>query len=98
MNRFGEKALQLNDYIAAIHKGIWKGLKEKKVAIDSYSRTLQKAYLANLMAVVLAKTPEMSETDASSIMKADMLLLEQEIKTAIPNTSDAMSRIHLEDL
>lgn len=98
INRYGEKALQLNDYIAAIHKGIWKGLKEKKVVIDSYSRTLQKAYFANLMGIVLAKTPEMSETDASSIMKADMLLLEQEIKAAIPNTSDAMSKIHLEDL
>ncbi|SKA29487.1 protein of unknown function [Chitinophaga eiseniae] len=97
-NRFGEKALQLNDYVTAVHQGIWKGLKEKKVTIDNYSRTLQKAYFANLMAILLAKTPEMSETDASSIMKADILLLEQEIKTAIPNTSDAMSRIHLEDL
>nr|WP_295868134.1 hypothetical protein [uncultured Chitinophaga sp.] len=59
---------------------------------------MQKAYFANLMAILLAKTPEMSETDASSIMKADILLLEQEIKTAIPNTSDVMSRIHLEDM
>jgi len=98
MNRFGDKALPLHQYMAAIHKSIWKNLTGKNIVIDHYSRNLQKAYVGNLMAILVAKTPESTETDASSILRADMELLQQEIKSAIPNTTDFISKIHLEDL
>lgn len=96
--RFGNQSLALYDYIQAIHRSIWKDLKGNNIVIDSYARNLQKTYVGALMAVIISKDPEASETDASSLLRADMMSLQKEIKSAIPNTSDPMSKIHLEDL
>jgi len=38
------------------------------------------------------------ETDAGSLIKADIYLLKQDIDRAIPRTSDQMTLIHLKDL
>lgn len=99
MKQFGEKALPLHEYIAAIHTSIWKEVNGSgPVVIDSYRRNLQKSYLGCLLNVLISKDPAVNETDASSILRYDLHALQKEIEKAAPRASDPMTRIHLEDL
>lgn len=99
MKQFGEKALPLHEYIAAIHAGVWKELNGNgPVVIDDYRRNLQKSYLGCLLTVLISKDPAVNETDGSSILRYDLLTLKKEIELAVARTSEPMTRIHLEDL
>lgn len=99
MKQFGAKALPLHEYVAAIHEGIWRELKvDGPVVVDSYRRNLQKSYLGSLLTVLISKDPASNETDASSILRYDLLTLQKEVKQALTRSTDPMTQIHLEDL
>lgn len=99
MKQFGEKALPLHEYVALIHSSIWKELNGSgPVVVDSYHRNLQKSYVGCLLAVLITKDPAVNETDASSILRFDLLSLQKEIKQAVARATDPMTQIHLEDL
>jgi len=96
--QFGPRAYPAEKYLTTLHLGIWKELGAGNVKIDSYRRNLQKAYLGSLLDVMISKDPEVTETDASSMMKADMYTLQKEIAAALPKTTDLMTKAHLMDL
>jgi len=99
VNQFGKQAYPLNEYIATVHKGIWKELKVSKgLKIDVYRRNLQKAYFGAVLIILASKDPANSESDAFSILKADLYILQKEIKTAIPKANDALTLFHLKDI
>jgi hypothetical protein len=97
--QFGSKSYPAEQYVSDVHKIIWKELKAAgPVKIDSYRRNLQKSYLQNILVIVSAKDEANAETDAGSLIRADLLLLQGEIKQAIPRVEDAMTLYHLKDL
>jgi len=50
------------------------------------------------MEMLAAKDAASTETDASSLLKADVIQLEREIKLAIKRTKDPLTLYHLKDL
>jgi hypothetical protein len=98
-HQFGsDKTLPADEYFNILHQNIWQELHTSSVSIDSYRRNLQKTYIGNLQDIFLANDPELRETDAASIARADMLKVQKEITQAIPKAKDAITRYHLEDL
>lgn len=95
--QFPGQAYKIEDYFAAIHKGVWPELKTGKT-IDPYRRNLQKSYIANLQNILLSTKPDQTESDAFSLSRADILQLQSEINADLPRVSDAMTRYHLQDL
>jgi hypothetical protein len=95
--QFGAKAYSLVDYMATIHKGIWKDLNSGK-PIDPYRRGLQKSYVGAMQDILGSNKPAVTETDVYSIARADFIRLLSEIHSAIPGQTDDLSRYHLLDL
>lgn len=97
--QFGAKSYPAEEYIATIHRYIWKELLAGGlVRMDGYRRNLQKSYFSDLFTILSAKDEANSETDASSIIKADLEVLKHQIKQAIPKAADPINRYHLRDL
>ena len=94
---FPDHAYKIEDYFTAIHKGVWSELKVGK-AIDPYRRNLQKSYIASLQSILLSTKAEQTESDAFSLIRADILQLQSEINADLPRVTDAMTRYHLQDL
>ena len=88
----------MNDYIAAIHTGIWKELRQTGPKTDSYRRNLQKAYVGSAQSILLSASADITETDVFTMVRADILQLKKEITLAIPKTKDSLTKYHLEDL
>ena len=98
-HQFGNKAYPVDEYIATLHKAIWRELKKPgPIKMDSYRRNLQKSYFQNLVAIVTKKDEANTETDASSIIKADIYLLQTEVKQAIARVEDPLTLYHLKDI
>lgn len=95
--QFPEQAYHIEDYFAAIHKGVWAELKAGKT-IDPYRRNLQKSYIASLQNILLSTKADQTETDAFSLIRADILQLQSEINADLPQVSDLMTKYHLQDL
>jgi hypothetical protein len=97
-HQFDAKAYPLDEYITAIHKGIWKELKQPSPKTDTYRRNLQKAYIGSAQNVLLSNSADNTETDAFTIIRMDILQLQKEIIAAITHTKDKLTRYHLEDM
>jgi hypothetical protein len=95
--QFPGQAYKIEDYFAAIHKGVWSELRTGKT-IDSYRRNLQKSYIASLQNILLSTKADQTESDAFSLIRADILQLQGEINADLPRVSDLMTRYHLQDL
>ena len=97
--QFGEKAMRADEYIKLIHHYIWRELTASgPVKIDSYRRNLQKSYFQNLFVIVSGKDEANAETDAGSLIRADLVLLKQQIHQALPRAEDPLTLYHLKDL
>ncbi|HEY0175446.1 MAG TPA: zinc-dependent metalloprotease [Pedobacter sp.] len=98
-NQFGAKAYPANEYIAAIHKSIWHELASAgAIKMDSYRRNLQKAYFGAELTILSSREPANTETDTFSIIKADIIALQQEINRALPRAHDQLTFYHLKDM
>ena len=100
MRQFGEdKTLHVTEYLSIIHKGIWHELLDAQPAVtDPYRRNLQKSYIGAFQDILMSSSPDVVETDAFSIIRADVMQIQDEIRTAIPRVKDNLTRYHLEDL
>ncbi|WEK34864.1 MAG: zinc-dependent metalloprotease [Candidatus Pseudobacter hemicellulosilyticus] len=94
---YGSKAYPLAEYISALHGLIWKELPTGNIT-SVYRRNLQKNYIGNLQQVLLDNQPENTENDAYSLMRQEMVLLQEELTAALGKSTDKMSRYHLSDL
>jgi hypothetical protein len=95
--QFPGQAYHIEDYFSAIHKGIWAELKTGKT-IDPYRRNLQKSYIASIQNILLSTKADQTETDAFSLIRADILQLQSEINADLPRVNDLMTKYHLQDL
>jgi Met-zincin/Domain of unknown function (DUF5117)/Domain of unknown function (DUF5118) len=95
--QFPGQAYKIEDYFAAIHKGVWAELRAGET-IDPYRRNLQKSYIASLQNILLSTKADNTESDAFSLIRADIIQLQAEINADLPRVSDAMTRYHLQDL
>lgn len=96
--RFGKGTYTVVEHLNGVHNSIWKELKSPSVNMDSYRRNLQKSYVGALLDVMVTKSAGGTETDVYSIVKAELKSLQQNIKQAIPKTSETLNKYHLMDL
>jgi hypothetical protein len=111
--RFGDaKVYTVEELLADVKKEIWKELSTHG-AIDPYRRNLQKAYVEALIALANPAPPQSTtiapgftitfgvntkNTDLTSIGKGELEELRARLLSAIPATTDKISRYHLKDL
>jgi len=96
------------EMLTDLRKMVWSELSARK-PIDIYRRNLQKAFTERMInAVTPPATPTAptaqrassftENTDAMSVAKAQLRMLQAEIKQALPSYKDAASRAHLMDV
>lgn len=91
-------AYTANEMLTDLQKGIFSELPARK-SISLNRRNLQKVFVEKLIILVgPGKGAIGAESDASSIVKAHVRKLANEIKTAIPMYRDIASSDHLKDL
>ncbi|HEY7897786.1 MAG TPA: zinc-dependent metalloprotease [Gemmatimonadaceae bacterium] len=116
----GGDSYTVSDLLSSLSHGIWTELDDRSVAIDTYRRSLQRAYLDQLGAkingtrsegfsIILSpsrvpnprrQAPEpgpATMVDAKAAMRAELVVLQNEIGSAIPRAADTTTRAHLED-
>ncbi|KYG81523.1 uncharacterized protein DUF5118 [Roseivirga ehrenbergii] len=88
----GKDAYGMLELFSDVRDGIWSELSAGKT-IDTYRRNLQSGYIDRMETLM----KDNSQSDISSVARAELKTLQSRIKAAIPRTSDRMSKIHLED-
>jgi hypothetical protein len=110
-NRF-DNTYPIEEMYSDLKKGIFSELPAKK-KIDNYRRNLQKSYVERMIGLLnpsatpsvtlgagmsLSFGPDVKKTDISSLTRAHLSSLRNEIVAAAPAMSDPMSKYHLQDL
>ncbi len=105
------KAYTLIDMMSELRKGIWSELRNG-ATIDVYRRNLQRAYIERLeFLMTKEQTPippnrrrfvirtnvDVSQSDIRPIVRAELKIIQRDIRNAISRTSDRMTRYHLQD-
>ncbi|ATL49218.1 zinc-dependent metalloprotease [Chitinophaga caeni] len=96
-DRFGAAAITPDAYLEAVENGLWRELSTGKIT-SMHRRNLQKAYVGNLQAIVLSDNPEYAETDITSIVRHRLKVLKTKLQNAQPAITDAMTKIHIDEL
>ncbi len=93
----------ITELFAGLQKAIWRELGTKK-PIDVYRRNLQKAYVQALDQLINPKGGDnravdaFLQSDAASVIRAQLLDLRGSIRAALPFETDPMSKYHLQDI
>ena len=109
-NRF-DQAYTINELFIDLKKGIWSELATRK-SIDGYRRNLQKSYVERMTAFLnnsgsgltismgggMSMGPDPKKTDITSVVRAHLTSLRNEINLAASATQDNMSKYHLQDV
>lgn len=110
--QLGNNAYSLNAMMKDLRNGLWSELKGG-LKIDTYRRNLQKAHIDRLAYLMTAESKvkkanlrgyrkgtvvNTSQSDIRSVSRAELNSLKRSIRTAIPKTSDIMSKYHLQDV
>ena len=100
------------EFVEEVDKLVWKEL-DFNAPVNAYRRSLQKAYVANMLTLYNPKKPQggfidallakLSEgrtlhTDVRAIALDNLITLESRLRASIPFTRDTMTRIHLQFL
>jgi len=107
----GNNAYKMTDLFDDLKGGIWSELKTGK-SIDVYRRNLQKSYIGvldrllnpsgNSGSIVISfnANPSLSsdKSDIKSVVRAHLIQLKNEAKSAVTLAKDNMSRYHLQDI
>ena len=108
----GSKAYSLVDFMRELRFGLWSELQSGN-AIDTYRRNLQKAHVERLSYLLTAESQRKSpsyggyskstavttdQSDIRSVARAELVNLRSSINENLSNTSDRMSRYHLQDV
>ncbi len=102
-----DKAYPLTEYIGDVQKGLWQELDAPAPAIHPMRRALQREYLDILETQMMAFNNDSASlenadgsvrgTDIRAVARASLRVLLDNINSAIPKTTDAMTKAHLED-
>ncbi|HSK12939.1 MAG TPA: zinc-dependent metalloprotease, partial [Phnomibacter sp.] len=108
----GANAYTLTEMMTDLRRGIFSEL-DRKAPVDIFRRQLQKAFTERLISLVTPSpassitiqipagfgAPSLSNTsDAISVAKAQLRLIQSSIGTALPAIGDAATKIHLTDV
>ena len=108
----GNNAYALYDMMKDLRNGLWSELRTGK-SIDIYRRNLQRAYLDRMEYLMTKEQPELSanarrfsratevdvdQSDIRAIARAELNSLQSAVRSAIGNSRDSMTRIHLRDV
>jgi hypothetical protein len=102
----GQKAYTISNLFTDLDKGIWPEL-HTHLPIDVYHRDLQKEYVSDVEKLTekpettpnLAVQPtDPTQSDVSSVARAELSRLKGEIKMALPVMTDPLSKYHLQDI
>jgi len=107
----GSEAYAMIDMMRDLRRGIWKETSGGR-KIDVYRRNLQRAYIERMEYLMTAEqqqvparfrnfvtqsTINVSQSDIRSVARAELNILKRSIRSAIGQTSDSMSKYHLQD-
>ncbi|HEY9116289.1 MAG TPA: zinc-dependent metalloprotease, partial [Roseivirga sp.] len=101
----GSAAYGITELFSDVRNGIWSELSGGR-AIDTYRRNLQRAHIERLETMLTDEAPvsrfggggiDASQSDIRAVARGELKRLQSSIRAAIPRTSDAMSKLHLED-
>lgn len=109
-NRF-DNAYAVDELLSDLKKGIWSELPARK-KIDGRRRNLQKIYVDRLTALLNPTAgsgitisfaggptgPDAKKTDVSSVVRAHLTSLRNEVLAAALTSTDAMTKYHLQDV
>ena len=88
----GAPAYQPTTFLGDVRKGIWSELAGASVKIDPYRRNLQSAWL-DMASARIAPTID----EGRALFRGELKALDVELRTALPEAGDAITRRHLED-
>lgn len=95
--RYGNgQTITIEEYMALMHKGVWADLQKGNVKVDAYHRNMQQAYLGALYNITRNVKAEIAESEASAIAAADLHTVAAMIRQALPRTTDALTKAHLQ--
>jgi hypothetical protein len=106
----GNDAYKMTELFDDLRKGIWTELAAGKT-IDVHRRSLQRAHIERLDLMLTGEEPNVSasfrrfvgpqinasQSDIRPMARGELKKLQASIRSAIPRTSDRMSKLHLED-
>lgn len=101
----GSAAYGITELFSDVRNGIWSELRGGR-AIDTYRRNLQRAHIERLETMLTDEAPvsrfggggiDASQSDIRAVARGELKRLQSSIRSAIPRTSDNMSKLHLED-
>jgi hypothetical protein len=107
----GSSAYSILEMMTDLRTGIWSELPRGRT-IDTYRRNLQRSYLSRmeyLMTEKQAPVParfrsfikrtnvNVEQSDIRPVVRGQLVTLRSQIRSAIPKTSDRMSKYHLQD-
>ncbi|MFZ9661347.1 MAG: zinc-dependent metalloprotease, partial [Chitinophagaceae bacterium] len=109
-NRF-DNSYTIDEYFNDLEKGLFSEL-SNRAKIDGYRRNIQKSYVDRIIGLITNNTgasatitsmgisygPDIKKTDVSSIARAHLISLKNEINAASVSYADKISKYHLEDL
>lgn len=92
----GDKAYRPTAFLADVRRGIWREIDAPSVKIDAYRRNLQGGYVQVMAEKIGAK--QAIDDLGRPYYRAELTTLNAEIARALPKTTDAETRAHLENM
>jgi hypothetical protein len=83
------------DFLTDVRSGIWRETAAPAPKIDAVRRNLQRAYLELLADKLNGRQP--ATGDARALLRGELRSAQSAIASAIPRTTDRVTRLHLED-
>jgi hypothetical protein len=109
----GSRPYRLTEMLSDVRGGIWSELGETRVAIDPFRRELQRSYLTLVGVKLDPPEPSSGQggggrfarlaaparatSDVQAAFKSELRALDGNIRRALPNAADRITRAHLED-
>jgi hypothetical protein len=102
----GPQAYGLMDMCRTLRKGLWSEV-DRSQSIDIGRRYLQRAYIERMHELLTEEQSaraarfgtrvDVSQSDIRAVVKAELKALHKDLEKAVKRTSDAMTKVHLED-
>jgi hypothetical protein len=103
---YGDNTYTALELLNDVQDGVWSELKAGQPQVDAIRRALQRAYLDHMKQTLVPapaaaggppRGPAGGDTDFRPIARAALQELAKRLDAAIPQTKDAMTKLHLED-
>jgi hypothetical protein len=92
----GSAAYRPTDFLTDVRKGVWTELDAVSVKIDPYRRNLQRVWID--LAAARVNAAQGSADDNRALFRGELTAADGAIRAALPKTTDAATRRHLQDV